>query len=73
MKRLTTQEIADLLAVDLWRIQRLFESGILPEPERFGGRRAIPSTDIPLIIDSLRRKGWIANPHSTTEEVSDVE
>ena len=56
---LTTRQIADLLGVELWRVQRCFELGILPEPPRFAGRRAIPSESIPQIVDALRARGWL--------------
>lgn len=55
----TTREIGDLLDNDEWRVRRLFEDGTLPEPERFGGKRAIPSSMIPVIVDALRLRGWL--------------
>jgi hypothetical protein len=58
-KILTTRQVSDLLGVDLWRVQRLFESGVLPEPARFAGKRAIPSAELPAIVDALRSRGWL--------------
>jgi hypothetical protein len=56
----TTRELADMLGTDTWRIRRLFEDGTLPEPSRFAGKRAIPSQNLPAIIDAMRRRGWLA-------------
>ena len=56
---LTTRKLADLLGVEVWRIRRLFETGELPEPDWFAGRRAIPSTWIPRVVDALRARGWL--------------
>lgn len=59
MTKLTTQQIADLLGVEVWRIQRLYELGLLQEPEWFGGKRVIPGDQIPEIVDALRARGWL--------------
>ena len=55
----STRELADMLGTQTWRVRRLFEDGTLPEPARFAGRRVIPGTQIPQIVDELRRRGWI--------------
>ncbi len=55
----TTAELAELLHVDVWRIQRLFERGVLEEPPRFGGRRVIAPELVPQIVDALRDRGWL--------------
>ncbi len=55
----TTREIAQLLGSSTWRVRRLFEDGTLPEPPRFGGKRAIPRAALPSIIDALRARGWM--------------
>lgn len=55
----STRDVADLLNVDLWRIQRIYENGDLPEPDRFAGKRVIPPSHVPLIVDALRRRGWL--------------
>jgi hypothetical protein len=54
----TTGELGDFLGVQAWRIARLFELGILVEPPRVGGRRLIPQSMIPDIVDALRTRGW---------------
>ncbi len=55
----TTREIAELLGTDTWRVRRLFEDGSLEEPARFGGKRAIPGSMVPAIVDALRSRGWL--------------
>ncbi len=55
----TTKEVADLLASEEWRVRRLFEDGTLPEPQRFAGKRVIPNTMVPTIVDALRDRGWL--------------
>ena len=52
-------ELADSLGVQAWRISRLFELGILPEPPRVSRRRLIPKSMIPEIVDALRERGWL--------------
>lgn len=58
-KSYTTREIADLLGTETWRVRRLFESGRLPEPGRFAGKRAISGELIPSIVDALRERNWL--------------
>jgi len=55
----TTKQVAELLGTDEWRVRRLYETGRLPEPTRFAGRRVIPRKDIPVITDALRERGWL--------------
>ena len=55
----TTRELGELLHVPTWRIQRLFETGALPEPPRFGRRRVITPAQIPAIVRALRGRGWL--------------
>ncbi len=52
-------ELTPLLSVQSWRIARLFELGILPEPQRVSGRRLILKTMVPQIIDALEDRGWL--------------
>ena len=55
----TTREIADILGAEEWQVRRLFESGVLPEPNRFAGKRVIQGSMIPRIVDQLRDRGWL--------------
>lgn len=59
---LSLGELADLLSVQSWRIARLFELGVLPEPERMAGRRMIPKVMVPEVVDALRARGWLPRP-----------
>ena len=56
---LTTGELGDAVGVQAWRIARLFELGVLPDPPRSGGRRLIPKSTVPAIVDALRDRGWL--------------
>ena len=58
----TTRQIAELLGVETWRIQRIFEDGDLPDVDRFAGKRVIPSTMLPQVIDALRNREWLPEP-----------
>ena len=62
----STAEIARIVGTDTWRVRRLFEDGTLPEPDRFAGKRAIPQSCVPAIIDELRARGWL--PPSMEQE-----
>jgi len=57
--KFTTRQVAEFMGVETWRIQRLYELGCVPEPPRFAGKRAIPSSHVPLIIAALRDRGWL--------------
>jgi len=52
-------DLADDLGIQSWRIARIFELGLVPEPPRLSRRRVIPKTDIPAIIEALRRRHWL--------------
>lgn len=65
----STRELADVLGTDTWRVRRLFEDGTIPEPARFAGKRAIPGTLIPDIVDELRRRGWLQVQADTERDV----
>lgn len=56
----TSGELGDFLGVQAWKISRLFELGILQEPNRVGGRRLIPKSMIPSVVDALRDRGWLS-------------
>jgi len=68
MAALTTREVGELLGVETWRVRRLFESGTLPEPPKFGGKRAIPVELVGEIALALERRGWL--PSAVTEEAA---
>jgi DNA-binding transcriptional MerR regulator len=58
-KHFTTAELAELCGVQVHHVQRLFSKGLVPEVERFAGRRMIPREMLPTIIDALRAAGWL--------------
>jgi hypothetical protein len=62
----TTGELGDALGIQSWRIARLFELGVLREPQRIGGRRLIPKSMTPAIVDALRQRGWLPAPQEAT-------
>lgn len=55
----STREVGELLGVATWRVRRLYEDRVLPEPGRFAGKRAIHGSAIPAIVDALRSRGWL--------------
>lgn len=62
----TTRQAADAInagghggQVEEWQVRRLFESGDLPEPPKFAGKRIIQQNELPLIVSALRRRGWL--------------
>ena len=62
---LSTREVAEFLEIKTWRVRRLFEDGTLEEPDRFAGKRMIPATLLPAIIDALRLRGWLPASNRT--------
>ena len=63
----STRDVADALGVEIWRVQLLYENGEIPEPVRFAGRRVIPPSHVPLIVDALRRRGWLNESPASAE------
>ena len=55
----TTAEIAELLGVKTWQIQRLFTQRAVPDVSRFAGKRCIPRSMVPVLVDGLRSRGWL--------------
>ena len=54
-KQRSTGLLGDELGVQGWRIARLFEQGLVPEPPRVAGRRLIPESMVPQIIRALKK------------------
>lgn len=54
----STNDVAKLFRVPAWQIRRLYEVGALPEPPMAGGRRMIDESQLPEIIEALRRRNW---------------
>jgi len=55
----STRQVAEILGVATWRIQRIFEDGDVPEPARFAGNRMVNGAMVPTIVDALRSRGWL--------------
>lgn len=43
----TTGAVARLKGVPEWKVRRIFERGLLPDPGRAGTYRLIPASDLP--------------------------
>ncbi len=59
---LGTADVALIFTQPVWRIRRLYELGILADPERIGTARMIPASTLPEIAAALRAKGWLEEP-----------
>ena len=59
MRLMTTTEVAEFLGVESWRVIRVFEDGLVPEPRQFARRRVITPDIVPHIVNALRSKGWL--------------
>ncbi len=74
-KSMTTREAAESLGAREWQVRRLFELKHLPEPARFGGKRAIPISSLKAIAKALAARGWLLaakNPdHPDRKESND--
>jgi hypothetical protein len=42
-----------------WHVRRLFERGLLPEPERLGTCRIVARADLPKIREALIEAGYL--------------
>jgi DNA-binding transcriptional MerR regulator len=56
---LTIGTVAQHFDVAAWKVRRLYERGILPEPARVGRYRIIPANDLPRIEAALRKCGYL--------------
>lgn len=59
---LTTGQVADILGLQLWRVQHLFQRGLIPEPKRFGRYRVFSRADLPAIEAAARKAGYTLKP-----------
>jgi DNA-binding transcriptional MerR regulator len=57
----TTGDVAERYGIPEWRVRRLYERGILPEPARAGTYRLIRAEDLPGVENALRRAGYLPN------------
>jgi DNA-binding transcriptional MerR regulator len=57
---MTIGEAAERLGgVQVWRLRRLYERGILREPPRVGRNRVVSSEDLPRLREALRAAGYL--------------
>jgi hypothetical protein len=52
-------DVAAKLGVELWQVRRLYQRGLLPEPQRMGNFRVVFVKDLPAIAQSLREAGYL--------------
>lgn len=69
-ENVSTGELGDELGCQGWKIARLFELGILPEPPRVAGRRVIPRSMVQQIVRALVERGILTHesPQQRREE-----
>ena len=60
----STADIAKEVGAERWQIVRLFETGELPEPPKFVGRRVINAALEKEIIAALECRGWISEENA---------
>lgn len=56
---LTVGQIAKRFGVDMWQVQKLFERGLLPTPQKIGVYRVLPEAAMPAVEKALREWGYL--------------
>jgi hypothetical protein len=56
---LTIGQIARHFGCLPWQVRRVFERGLLPEPQRIGAYRVVEAADLPKIEQALRQAGYL--------------
>lgn len=59
---LSTGQVAEILGMQTWRIQHMFDRGLTPEPRRFGRFRMFTRADVPVIEAAARKAGYPVKP-----------
>jgi hypothetical protein len=59
---LTVGDVARHFNCRPWQVRRLYESGRLDEPARFGAYRVIPRDELPKVEKALRAAGYLPGP-----------
>jgi len=57
---LTLGDLARHFGIPLWKIQRIYQRGLLAQPRRIGGYRIVNARDLPVIAAALRTAGYLA-------------
>ena len=60
----TTADLARRYGIPVWKVRRLCDRKILPEPVRIMNNRVFVEADLPAIEAALRRVGCIATPEA---------
>jgi hypothetical protein len=68
--RLFLGEVALRLGAATWQVQRLYERGLLPPPERVGRYRVVSEDQLPTVAAALRAAGYLPDE---TPEISKTE
>lgn len=56
---LTLGNIAKRYGLPIWKVRRIFERGLLPEPGRVGAYRVIAAAELPALEEALRAAGYL--------------
>lgn len=56
---LTTAKLARRFGVEVWKVRRVFERGMVPEPGRLGLVRVFSESDVPPIEAAMIRAGYL--------------
>lgn len=56
---MTLGQVADHFSVQVWRVRRLYERGLLAEPVRFQGARVVMRDQLPVVEKALRAAGYL--------------
>jgi hypothetical protein len=55
----TLGSLARRWGVPVWKIRRVFERRLLPEPSRLGNYRVVAARDLPSLERALRKAGYL--------------
>ena len=58
-KLLTLGEAAERLGAQVWRLRRLIERGLYPEPQRIGQSRVVAESELPRIRELMEQEGYL--------------
>jgi hypothetical protein len=73
---MTTSDVASFYThngfpLKAWQIRRVYETGLLPEPElRLGTYRLIRPCDLPRLENALRRAGYLPDRQCVASAIS---
>jgi hypothetical protein len=51
--------LAKRYGLPAWKVRRIFERGLIPEPARLGAYRVVAVRELPQIEDALRKAGYL--------------